>query len=195
MHWGDVYNNDMLFYRKCQRLAFACKNLIATLFISVSALDTIRHTCGTSQYTIKIMPWCTAYYCNTNSAKGKNPNRYSFHRYPLKDKDLLLKWLCFAKRDDFTPTKHSTICSKHFEDSCFVEDLYGKYVGRSPGKSTTRRLKPGSVPTKCNEPSTGVQTPAPKARESSINRQKKRDHDEVKLNSFNICTLVNVGKG
>ena len=38
----------------------------------------------------------------------------SFHTFPLKDKERLKNWLIAMRRDDFKPTMHSRICSKHF---------------------------------------------------------------------------------
>ena len=172
-------------------ISFTLANIICFLLILRSAFDLATQILGKVHCNLnsKIMPWCTAYNCNTSSAKGKNPNRYSFHQYPLNDKDLLDDWLNNVKRKGFKPTVHSTLCSKHFEDACFEEDLYKKYVGRSPGKRKKRTLKKGSVPT------IFFGSSVPKTRETSIKRQKKRIHDEVmsKL-SFSILTCLMSGR-
>lgn len=31
------------------------------------------------------------------------------------------KWMRTLNRPDWTPSKNSTICSKHFEDKCFIQ--------------------------------------------------------------------------
>ena len=49
--------------------------------------------------------------------------------FPLQNPDLLNKWLAKMKRKGFVPTKSSQLCSGHFLDTCFQEDLYAKYVG------------------------------------------------------------------
>ena len=39
------------------------------------------------------------------------------HSFPLKDNNLLTKWLIAMRREDFKPTIHSRICGKHFKSS------------------------------------------------------------------------------
>ena len=51
------------------------------------------------------------------------------YSFPLQNPDLLNKWLAKMKRKGFVPTKSSRLCSGHFLDTCFQEDLYAKYVG------------------------------------------------------------------
>uniref|UniRef100_A0A8D0G908 THAP domain containing 2 n=1 Tax=Sphenodon punctatus TaxID=8508 RepID=A0A8D0G908_SPHPU len=58
----------------------------------------------------------------------------SFHRFPL-DPKRRKEWIRLVKRKNFMPGKHSFLCSKHFESSCF--DLTGQ----------TRRLRTDAVPT------------------------------------------------
>ena len=36
----------------------------------------------------------------------------------MNNPDLLKKWLDNISRENFTPSKHSRLCSKHFEQSC-----------------------------------------------------------------------------
>ena len=38
----------------------------------------------------------------------------AFHKFPLKNPELLKRWIHALKRSDFVPTKHSCICSEHF---------------------------------------------------------------------------------
>lgn len=79
--------------------------------------------------------YCCAIKCNNSSAGDKS---ISFHSFPLKDKKLLSIWLAKIKREDFDPTRHTKICSDHFEPECFTIQMF----------SGRRLLKPGSVPTK-----------------------------------------------
>ena len=36
--------------------------------------------------------------------------------FPLKNKELNKKLICFVNRSDWVPTKHSVLCELHFED-------------------------------------------------------------------------------
>ena len=60
---------------------------------------------------------CVAYGCT--EWMGKDPN-VSFHRFPHKNPEQLRKWIQAIRRQDWLPTKHSYICSKHFTESSFV---------------------------------------------------------------------------
>ena len=60
---------------------------------------------------------CTAYGCSRRYQKEYNVR---FHSYPLKDSERLKRWLIAMKRENFTPTKSSRICSDHF----LVSDYY-----------------------------------------------------------------------
>lgn len=79
--------------------------------------------------------YCSAYDCNNRGDRTKN---ISFHSFPLKNDKLLKDWMVKIKRDNFTPKKHSKICSEHFEADCFILEMF----------SGRKRLKPDAVPTK-----------------------------------------------
>ena len=120
------------------------------------------------------MPTCYAFGCN-NKQSGKDKSSLSFHRFPWKRPALLKQWLSKLNRD-VIPGKRAILCSEHFEANCFEEDLYGKYVGRSPGKRAQKNLKINAVPTifkKCFE------KPAVKERESSVRRRKAKEYNEA----------------
>ncbi|XP_075407390.1 THAP domain-containing protein 2 [Tenrec ecaudatus] len=74
---------------------------------------------------------CAAAGCAATYNKHIN---ISFHRFPL-DPKRRKEWVRLVKRKNFVPGKHTFLCSKHFEASCF--DLTGQ----------TRRLKMDAVPT------------------------------------------------
>ncbi|XP_016388842.1 uncharacterized protein LOC107724428 isoform X2 [Sinocyclocheilus rhinocerous] len=74
---------------------------------------------------------CCAYNCK-NTARIKS---LSFHKFPLKDPNLLKKWLNNLRWKDWKPAPNSKICSIHFEKKCLIED----------GKRT--RLHSWAVPT------------------------------------------------
>ena len=56
--------------------------------------------------------YCIVPLCNNQSG---TPG-ISFYRLPLKDPNLLKQWLAKIRREDDIPlTKHSQVCSVHFE--------------------------------------------------------------------------------
>ena len=83
---------------------------------------------------------CVAAGCNTKSGEG-----YSLHGFPL-EQDLHAKWVQAVKRQRSNwdgPSKHSMLCSKHFEADCFVTE--GMRYRDSIGLPTNKRLKAGTV--------------------------------------------------
>lgn len=61
---------------------------------------------------------------------------YSSYSFP-KDTIVLEKWILKLNLDYiFTPTRHTRICSNHFNDDDFIKT------------DQVRRLKPNSIPTK-----------------------------------------------
>ena len=91
------------------------------------------------------MPYCSAYGCGNSSARNKELSYFCFP----KETVLLKKWINKCGRAGWNPTKHSTLCSFHFEEECFEEDMYLRLMGHDPTRQRRRRrlLKPGSVPT------------------------------------------------
>ena len=85
---------------------------------------------------------CIAAGCDTVSGKG-----YSFHKFP-KDDALRRRWVSAVKRQRSNwdgPSKDSQLCSKHFEEGCFITD--GVRFREEMGIPTVKRLKPDAVPT------------------------------------------------
>ena len=68
---------------------------------------------------------CIAIGCTNRVKAGSG---ISFHRFPLSRPELLHKWVRAVRRENWTPNKHSYICSDHFHSSCFIEKL--SLVGR-----------------------------------------------------------------
>ena len=121
------------------------------------------------------MPTCSAWGCGATSS-GKDKDIYKdrgFHSFP---KDTFSIWEEKVKRDGWKATKHSVLCSKHFEEDCFEEDLYHKYVGRGPGKNPIKRLKKGAVPSLYLN-----KEDPPKPRTHTLERIKKKHQQEVSL--------------
>lgn len=64
--------------------------------------------------------FCAAYGCVNSSIKQIcREKKVGLHRFPLKNKDLLKKWVVNIKREGFVPNEHSVLCSEHFEAECF----------------------------------------------------------------------------
>ncbi|XP_029469107.1 THAP domain-containing protein 2 [Rhinatrema bivittatum] len=74
---------------------------------------------------------CAAFDCTSVWKKDSN---ISFHRFPLQA-ERRKRWIQQVNRQNFSPSLHTFLCSKHFEDSCF--DRTGQTV----------RLRHDAVPT------------------------------------------------
>ncbi|CAL1288178.1 unnamed protein product [Larinioides sclopetarius] len=59
--------------------------------------------------------YCCAFNCKENYVKG---GPYTFHSFP-KDETRRKEWCRLLRRENFTPTNASKICSKHFDYECF----------------------------------------------------------------------------
>ena len=94
------------------------------------------------------MPNCAAVNCSNQS--GAN---VSFFRFPLNNKHLLERWLIAMKRNEkdeknkryWKPTENSRICSNHFTDDCFTQNVEALRSIGWPLKRLT--LKADAVPT------------------------------------------------
>jgi len=76
------------------------------------------------------MGCCVAPGCSNSTRKG-----YKTYHFPTNPERQKL-WLVRVKRDNWTPTKSSTLCEVHFESDQFVG-----------GGEKRRRLSPNAVPT------------------------------------------------
>ncbi|KAK0147105.1 THAP domain-containing protein 6 [Merluccius polli] len=63
--------------------------------------------------------WCSAYSCS-NERTVENRNRgITFHKFP-KDKDVRKKWEVALRREGFTASDYSIVCSsEHFKQADF----------------------------------------------------------------------------
>ena len=81
--------------------------------------------------------YCSVYGCSCSSEK--NPE-LSFFQYP-KDSKLLRAWTVRVRRENFTPTISSYVCSNHFEQS----DIYIPQTD-TPSAFRKQRLRTGALP-------------------------------------------------
>uniref|UniRef100_A0A1I8H379 THAP-type domain-containing protein n=1 Tax=Macrostomum lignano TaxID=282301 RepID=A0A1I8H379_9PLAT len=80
--------------------------------------------------------FCCALGCSNNSSMSP---AVSFHFFP-KDTEMKRKWLVALRRKEFKPSATTQVCSVHFAESCFKEQLAGFLP------TTRRRLYPNAVP-------------------------------------------------
>ena len=59
---------------------------------------------------------CVVYGCKSGYVSEKSDNPVSTFRFPLDKPDLLQKWHQFVNRSNWSATKNSVICIKHFDE-------------------------------------------------------------------------------
>lgn len=68
---------------------------------------------------------CSAYGCKNRYHKDKD---ISFHKFPLARPDVCGKWVAAMRRNNFKPTKYSSICSQHFTKDCFKRECNNRVL-------------------------------------------------------------------
>lgn len=58
--------------------------------------------------------FCIWQYCNKIIGSKTYVLTWFYFRFPLKDADMLRRWVTAVRRDNFTPTSSSCLCSDHF---------------------------------------------------------------------------------
>ena len=77
--------------------------------------------------------YCVAVGCKNTAKKG---SEYSFHHFPHQNPNLLKKWVHAIRRKQWKPTKHSFICSDHFNSNqCQYQQQNGRTCS-SPASTT-----------------------------------------------------------
>ncbi|XP_028822741.1 uncharacterized protein LOC114776983 [Denticeps clupeoides] len=79
--------------------------------------------------------YCIAHGCGISQGPYVEEKGITFHRFPFDDPERLQLWLSNAKRDRWSITSRSVLCSKHFADDCF------------DGSGETVTLRQDAVPT------------------------------------------------
>ncbi|MCP4488501.1 MAG: THAP domain-containing protein, partial [Gammaproteobacteria bacterium] len=87
--------------------------------------------------------------CKSGYHSHVTPKNITFHTFPLKNPDLLDRWVKNLHRADFVPTKYSRICSLHFTEADFQSERTDKIAcrKRSRGDLQKRRLNLMAEPT------------------------------------------------
>ncbi|XP_028167728.1 THAP domain-containing protein 1-like isoform X2 [Ostrinia furnacalis] len=88
------------------------------------------------------MPQCVIINCNKPkiSSSQRQGHNISYHGFP-QDAILKEKWIAATGRKDWFPTKHSTICSIHFESTCFIDPSKKKRLLKKTSCPTIHILK------------------------------------------------------
>jgi hypothetical protein len=89
---------------------------------------------------VLIMVLCAAVGCKNDSrdTAGTGVFYYKIQQYPVQQR----AWLHALKRKDYIVTANSSVCTAHFETSCFVKDLR---IDLTPHIVRIRQKKPDLV--------------------------------------------------
>jgi len=91
---------------------------------------------------------CAAVGCRSGYKNHDSDSSVTFHCFPC-DPELREKWIRANPRKDFVPTKHSRLCSRHFQPSDFVDvrtDTNRSRLQKKSEKPLRRDLKKGAIP-------------------------------------------------
>lgn len=85
---------------------------------------------------------CSVYGCNNYARKTGNTVRY--FRFP-KEESVRNQWVTCCRRTDKINTKYAQICSVHFNEDAYADDLKYRLLGIKKPKNQ-RVLKKDAVP-------------------------------------------------
>ena len=86
---------------------------------------------------------CAVVGCSNRTPRDSQKG-ISFHRLPLKNKQLLKEWLVRIKRENLPKPSLCVVCSEHFEKKCFKG---GCTIDLWPDRKRKRELNEDAVPT------------------------------------------------
>ena len=74
--------------------------------------------------------YCAAYGCQNSDLKNKKHKLgLTFHHFPIHEPKVLKAWIHALRRDNFTATENSVLCSNHFKEEDFVyQNFTGRYL-------------------------------------------------------------------
>lgn len=113
-----------------------------------STANTSRKYRNRYSFLVGMPSKCSAFGCRNGYKNHSTDSTISFHSFPLRNPELLAKWVKVNPRKGFTPTKHSKMCSIHFTEDNFIKDSKDSNERRlkSVKQLRNRYLKPEAVP-------------------------------------------------
>ena len=65
---------------------------------------------------------CSVFICSTSYGSNETPSMVATFHFPLKNEDLLNKWILFDNRKNWKPPSCSVLCEKHFREEVITRD-------------------------------------------------------------------------
>ncbi|XP_076840399.1 THAP domain-containing protein 2-like [Brachyhypopomus gauderio] len=116
---------------------------------------------------------CSAYNCTNRFSTETRSIGITFHRFP-KDRDLRKRWETAVRREGFSASLSSMLCSEHFRPEDF--DRTGQAV----------RIRTGAVPSVFCFPAHLQKHVSTRTSKSSKKSHKLRLHHIAKLNTLKL---------
>jgi THAP domain-containing protein 1/3 len=170
--------------------------ILRLLFNSI--LNSILNCRQSLDYS-KMVYKCAGFGCRSGyrdcSGLGCNGEKITFHSFPISNDELCQKWVRANPREGYTPTKHSRLCSLHFQSSDFIEEPQDKNVTRrkkseSSAKPFRRYLKEDAIPSIFpSAPSYLSKTCALPRSTSRATTSSRSQLEEKRLDSLEQCFL------
>ena len=134
---------------------------------------------------------CSVPRCPTGSTQNRTKEKVSMHKFPT-DPGLLEKWMKSIPRKNWTPSKHSFICSLHFHEENFVKSTMDSNTRRKNKRKESllkRYLKKDAIPTIFRQlPSYLSKEPTP-ARSNTATTSSRMEAENLRLQHANDLFL------
>ena len=88
------------------------------------------------------------HYCKSGYIGESTNVNITFHKFLIKNEELLRVWLKRVARKNFKPTQYSRLCLLHYKREDFIEDLTDQLLQRKrrqDPKLEKRRLKHDAI--------------------------------------------------
>ena len=133
---------------------------------------------------------CAAFGCRSGyqGCPGikEDGTKVTFHSFPIHNPELCGKWVRANPRKDFTPTKHSKLCSLHFQPSDFIQEWRDSNAARQKRNAAVSEkpkrviLKDNAVPSVFSNAPTYFSKPQVAPRVTSSATSSSRFQQELK---------------
>ncbi len=132
---------------------------------------------------------CTAFGCRTGYHNEPKQAGVWVHRFPLNKPELLKHWLQNMHHENFTPSKHSVICSLHFADSDFYQcrtDKQTRHTRHLNENLKNRRLKDDAVPRIFSGMPNYLMEESPRSRSVTATSGSERNKPDVSMKKLRL---------